>query len=50
MMTKDYGTDPRPSPRKSSEELPNVMLPIMYGFSLRYLLPRRWWPKPPGRS
>jgi len=50
MMTKSFEQKRKPSPLKSPEEWPNMMVPHVQGFSLRYLLPRRWWPKYPGRS
>lgn len=44
MMTKDFPQNqPKEAPRrKPPEEWPDMMLTDTAGFSLRYLIPRRW--------
>lgn len=57
-MTKDFiptnGSPAAEKPRRHNpprewREWPNVMQTDMSSFSLRYLLPRRWWPPPRDR-
>lgn len=47
MMTKDCVKVQKPALRVPPEKWPNMMLTDITGFSLRYLLPRRWWPQGP---
>lgn len=46
-MTKHFAKNRRPTSLVRSEHWQPKMLTQMNGFPLRYLLPRRWWPKGP---
>jgi hypothetical protein len=48
-MTKDSSLAEKSSRKNPSHECPNLMQTDMPYLSLRYLLPKRWWPRPDRR-